>query len=188
MNMNLFNLLVPVLIGISLMSERIVTVVKTAFPWLTEEKKTEAKEVDLVADRWRRLIVQALAFVASWLVAGMLQEDGNLLGSFVIGSGAEARSIPVWLVGLLASGGSAFWNNVLGYSKGLKDNQRLLNAAGGLDYTERARAAGVVVHDTGATARAQAGGRGGPAVQEAERRIAALDQPQLDSTPNRIAR
>ncbi len=181
MNMDLFNLLVPVLIGISLMSERIVTVFKTAFPWLTEERKTRAKEVDLVADRWRRLAVQVIAFLASWLVASLLPEDGHLFGSLEIGSGADVRSVPVWLVGLLASGGSAFWNNVLGYSKGLKDNQRLLNASGGLAYAERARAAGVVVHDTGATARAQEG-----RLQQAASRMATLSQPQFDSPSNRI--
>jgi hypothetical protein len=48
---------VALILAISLASERLVTFIKTIFPKLADEAKTEAQEVDLDKDKGRRFIV-----------------------------------------------------------------------------------------------------------------------------------
>lgn len=148
--LNVLNALATVLFAVSLAVERLLSIIKTVFPWLTEEKKTPAGEIDLVADKPRRIIVQLLALAASWVTCALLFNQLNPVGTVLIGD----REFAIGLLALLGSGGSAFWNNFLGYTKGLKDQQRVLTAANTLGFHEAADAAGKPARDSGATARA----------------------------------
>ncbi len=96
MTINDLSELATTLLAISLASERVVTILKTTFPvWLADEKKTEAQEVDLVADRSRRLLVLFISFLASWITAAFLADnpdgkdwiDLNFFGSISFGKG-----------------------------------------------------------------------------------------------------
>ncbi|GAB4052789.1 hypothetical protein [Spirosoma litoris] len=143
--------IVSILLAISLASERFVTAIKTLFPeFFEDEKKTPAQEVDLVADKWRRFAVQLIAFLASWFVAGFLTTEKFMLGSVSFADGAVL--MPSFIVGLLASGGSSFWNNILGYTKAAKDIQIQQRAQKGLEYHTMAKDAGVVATDGGMVA------------------------------------
>lgn len=134
--MNIVDLSVTVamLLIISLATERLVVVLKTVFPrWLADEKTTATGETDLVGDRGRRLWVQVLALAAAWATAGFLTTSGgfNPIGEVDLGT----VTAPVWVVALLASGGSAFWAQVLGYTSAVKDiaNARKVATTGGHD-------------------------------------------------------
>lgn len=145
--------LAATLLAISLATERAVAILKTLLPEMFEaEKKTDAKEVDLPADRWRRLAVQAIAYLAAWatsafLVRGMSWWDGLTQGS-VLDTG-----LPSALVALLASGGSAFWAQVVGYTSALKDATVARRATESLRFTEQALAMGRTPIDSGRVAR-----------------------------------
>lgn len=111
---------VAVMLTISLATERLVAIVKTVSPgWFAHEQQTDDGTVDRIADRWRRLRVQGVAFLGAWITAGALANGGNfnLLGEVNLGT----VTVPTLIVALLASGGSAFWAQVLGYTSAVKD-------------------------------------------------------------------
>jgi hypothetical protein len=73
--------LVPIMLALSVASERLVTIFKTVFPWLAVESRSPGQEIDLTADRRRRLSVLAIAFAAKtqragYRVRGFLSERG----------------------------------------------------------------------------------------------------------------
>jgi hypothetical protein len=128
-----FGTFAAVILAISLAAERLVTILKTCFPSLAEEKTDDDGTVDPEKDKWRRLGVWAIAFVAGCLTAAFLATDSaggtpvqgwNLFGDLPI---SEGHTLPVVVVGFLASGGSALWANLVGFSKELKDAQRKVN-------------------------------------------------------------
>jgi len=147
------DIVVPILLALSLASERLVTIVKTVFPWLTEENKTEAQEVDLVKDRPRRLMVQFLAIAASWVTTSLLANSFNPFASLVLGQQPNQVSLPLIVVAILASGGSALWNNILGYTKAVKDTKQVEKASSTLSYHVQAEQQGVTAVDSGNAAR-----------------------------------
>ena len=157
MTINNLSEMATTLLAISLASERVVTIAKTAFLiWLADEKKTDAQEVDLVADRTRRLIVLAIAFASSWVTASFLADgDGvaKLIGVVPFGNAPTNFGIPVWIIGLLASGGSSLWSNFLGYTKAVKDVQTQRKASEGLTYSKAAKEQGLITYDSGNAAR-----------------------------------
>jgi hypothetical protein len=139
-----------VILAVSVATERLVTIVKTAVPeWFADERKTDAKEVDLIADRWRRLRVQGVAFLCAWVTTTMLTDGMKPLGQIMI------NGQPFWTpwLALLASGGSAFWAQVVGYSSALKDVAVTRKALESLAFTQRAREAGATPIDSGRVAR-----------------------------------
>jgi len=70
----------------------------------------------------RPLIVMGIAFAASWVTSAFLTGgDFNLFGKIPFGSADNPAEIPVLIMALLASGGSEFWKNILGYTKALRD-------------------------------------------------------------------
>ncbi len=108
-----------VLFAISLATERLVVIVKTIFPKLGEERPPEPGESADEADRARRLSVLGVAYLCSlgtaWLVA-----DG-----WTLEYGAGKRAISIFGVALLASGGSAFWAQVVGFASAAKDVRKM---------------------------------------------------------------
>lgn len=154
MSINDLSALAAVLLAISLATERLVTIIKTVFPRLADEQKTEAQEVDLTRDKWRRFGIQVIAFLCAWITSAFLAEGGfDLRGNVGITSGEGRLLIPVALLAILASGGSAFWNNVLGYTKAVKDIRIQERAVANLRFHELAEAHGAIAVDGGVTAR-----------------------------------
>jgi len=152
MTVELLSALATILLALSLAVERAVTIAKGLWPWLAIETVTSGGETDLVRDRWRRLAVQATAILCGWITAGFLvqpqrgdtpQLTWNLLGFVQVGSGSGAFTLPVLIVGVLASGGSALWSNVVGYTKAVKDAKNAEKASTNLSYITQAQAAGV---------------------------------------------
>ena len=132
---------VAFLLALSLASERLVTIAKTAFPWLGDEKVDPQQQPDPRADRTRRLTVQALAFGACYLTAAVTTEtrwpaDVSKIGDY---------SMPLWGIALLTSGGSAFWSSILGYTKAAKDAQQTLQATRRLDLQMKSRDAALLL-------------------------------------------
>jgi hypothetical protein len=58
---------------------------------------------------------------------------------------SSAQHVPVALVGLLASGGSAFWTNVIGYASAVKDISADKRTAQRLSNREKAKDQGVAL-------------------------------------------
>jgi hypothetical protein len=152
---------VAMLLTISLATERLVSVVKTLSPtWFADEKKNEAKEVDLIADRWRRIRVQLVAFLCAWVTAAFLVkvtegQSFNFIEAVFNGT-VDLGTIepPTWIVGLLASGGSAFWAQVVGYTSAVKDIAVTNCARTSLEFTATAEAMGRAPIDSGVVASA----------------------------------
>ena len=100
---SLGNLITPV-IGVSVASERLVEIVKGISPWLNTSKAGDADREGL-----RCAALQALAVGAGVLTAYLGREYLTV-------------SHESWfVVGLLASGGSSFWNSILTYVGKIKD-------------------------------------------------------------------
>lgn len=153
MQLELLSAVVAVLLAISLATERVVTSVKTLIPQLSVEKKTSAKEEDLAADRARRLTVQFVAFAIAWAMAGLLVRDGGfLMGNIEIQSPTVTVALPAFVVGLLASGGSAFWTNVVSFVSTATDIKKTVKASESLAYEAQARALGRSPEDSGVVA------------------------------------
>jgi len=110
--MNIGNLvaLVSVLVALSVASERLVDIIKGLVSFLNQENSDKTKE------GWRRSALQVLAVVAGIITA--------LLAQPAIKGVVPGLSDNVWgilALGLLASGGSGFWNAILAYVLNVKD-------------------------------------------------------------------
>jgi hypothetical protein len=163
MNINDLSEMTTILLAISLASERVVTILKTTFPvWLADEKKTEAQEVDLVADKNRRLMILFISFLTSWFAASFLADVPGLVNQELFGAEGSTflgyikfgdTQLPTFILGLLASGGSSLWSNVLGYTKAVKDVQTQRKASEGLEYRQTASEHGLTTFDSGKAVR-----------------------------------
>ncbi|HET9948949.1 MAG TPA: hypothetical protein VFQ22_08515 [Longimicrobiales bacterium] len=148
-----------VLLAISLATERFVVMVKTlvarlqspgereirrrprsagAEPAKPRRKGAASALLDRVmsqplAEKERRVWVLAASLLGAWVTTALVAatpETGftaSLLGRIEI----AGRSWPVWFVGLMATGGSAFWAQVVAYASALKDARQALAASGG---------------------------------------------------------
>lgn len=196
MNIDVLTTFVTVVLGVSLASERLVTMLKSLMPsLLADEKKTPAQEVDLIADKWRRVVLQVLAFVASWATAAFLADKGAdparipawgwqlFHGDVSVGPALSPLHVPVPVMGLLASGGSAFWNNILGYSKAAKDTKQVQKASSTLAYHVQATDNGVVAVDSGQAAVSRATGRGVAESEKLTTHLASRGQPGFGAAP-----
>ncbi|MDE4645149.1 hypothetical protein [Klebsiella quasipneumoniae] len=107
--------IITMLIAISIASERVVEIIKGYFPWLNLEKQ------DPVIEGQRKSALQLLAVVAGIVTAFLTQPF--VAGSF---SAFKHPDLMILCIGLMASGGSAFWNAILNYLlqvKNLKKQQ-----------------------------------------------------------------
>ena len=114
--------LVALVLALSLATERMVVVIRTPqkllwiIPlgeWLNNENKTEPKK-----DGPRRLVVQLISFLCALFTVGWLAEGTwDPLASITVAS----QTVPLWLLAILATGGSSFWKNLLGYTKAVRD-------------------------------------------------------------------
>ncbi len=106
--------IVALLVTLSVASERLVEIIKGLIPFLNTETSDATKE------RVRHLILQVLAIVAgiatSILARPVLQD--------IVPDGWNTMP-GILALGLLASGGSGFWNSVLEYILKVKDIKKL---------------------------------------------------------------
>lgn len=135
MPLDTVNALVGALLAISLASERVVTIAKTYWPSLATPRVSTGLILDLHADKPRMLAVQFISFAASLLTCWGMYGFHWLIP---FGS-TPSIEMPLPLLALLASSGSAFWSNVLGYTKALKDNQNLNRTASSLAISQKAQ-------------------------------------------------
>ena len=110
--------MVTILITLSVASERLVEIIKGFFPSLNTEN-LEAK-----AEAWRKAKISFIAVVSgiftAWLSSPILK---GLLKDLIDlnTSKTEDYIFAILALGLLASGGSAFWNSILEYLLKIKD-------------------------------------------------------------------
>jgi hypothetical protein len=116
-------------LALSLATERIVTTIKTMAPqsWFAPPDDAYLKLIKDPASDWaRRVRVQALSFGVALLGACFMTTDGSGLSRVIANielAGTAGFAIPVWIFAFLATGGSAFWTNILGITSIMKDLQ-----------------------------------------------------------------
>ena len=102
---------VTLLLTLSIASERLVEIIKGLVPFLNKEITDDAKR-----EGWRKATLQCLAVVSGILTAYLAKPVIPDFASLKLnGTGAY------FALGLLASGGSGFWNSILTYVTKLKD-------------------------------------------------------------------
>ncbi len=107
------------LLGVmSLSVERVVEMVKGMIPFLAEKHDDKKKE------RWRRVTLHFVAALAGTAIALVSQNQIQpLLETIFKGPGI---GIPgCIMLGLLASGGSGFWNQTLSIVEEIKQNKKI---------------------------------------------------------------
>jgi len=151
MNVDQLVSLVTTMLAISLAAERLVTTLKSAFPsWLAEEKKTAVNGEDKVGDGPRRAWVIVFAFIAAYITSALVA-DNHWNPIFVMQFGTEPHDtkLPLVVVALLATGGSAMWNDLLGYTKAVKDIRGQDREQQALALHQQAQATGIPVDPAG---------------------------------------
>ena len=103
---------VTLMIALSVATERLVEIIKGWFPWLDQ-----AKELAAIEGR-RRAALQLLAVGGGILVSYLAWP----ISSQIVPADPEGGPrLTVLALGLLASGGSGFWNSILSYVISVKD-------------------------------------------------------------------
>ena len=106
--------IVSVLVALSVASERLVEIIKGFSTFLNQENSDKKKE------GWRRAILQALAVVAGIITALLAQPAIK-----AVVPGLSEHWAGIVALGLLASGGSGFWNAILAYVLNVKDIKKV---------------------------------------------------------------
>jgi hypothetical protein len=127
---------ITLLIALSVATERAVEIVKSLIPWLDTINPTPAIEGR------RRATIQALAVVFgvviayfTWpVIAEVIRTPGEATPPMDVAT--------VLALGLLASGGSGFWNSLLSYTVSLKS----LKSTEARERAERVGTATVIPH------------------------------------------
>jgi hypothetical protein len=101
--------LVGLILALSIASERLVEIVKGALPFLNTENTNKTKE------GWRQAGLHLLAVVAGVVTAYMASDY------IPKESSTPVKDLGVVGLGLLASGGSSFWNSIATYMVKVKD-------------------------------------------------------------------
>ena len=101
--------IVAVLIILSIASERLVEIVKSLIPYLDNAKPNKLEESR------RRALLHVLAIIAGIFTAFICKD---ILSSYF--PDQWDTSYGVLAFGLMASGGSSFWNSILGYLSQVK--------------------------------------------------------------------
>jgi hypothetical protein len=103
MDINNISSVVALLAALSVASERLVEIVKGFSSFLSTEN------TDATRERWRKALLQILALLAGLLTA-WLTKDTSAVKALI--PDTNLAWIPL---GLLASGGSGFWNSIQTY-------------------------------------------------------------------------
>jgi len=114
MPLNDLSVVVSLLVALSIASERLVSTIKGLIPFLNQENPDPIKEGR------RGSILQTLA-VISGIVTALLARP---VVSDIVPK-AWNSNLGLLALGLLASGGSGFWNSIQGYVNQVKDIKKL---------------------------------------------------------------
>lgn len=111
--------IITMIIALSVAAERVVEIIKSMVPWL------ETSHTDRTTEARRRAALQVIAIVAGCFVA---YATWPIIAQVLAAPGEPVpagRHLPTVLgVGLLASGGSGFWNSILTYVLSIKELRR----------------------------------------------------------------
>ncbi|MGC5699276.1 hypothetical protein J4P02_03625 [Pseudomonas sp. NFXW11] len=110
--METITLLISYVLGIAVASERIVEMIKGVFPILWQAKDDSKQEA------FRRSLLQALSIVIS---VGVAFTATATLPNELKTLGWVERAPGVIALGLMAAGGSGFWNVLLTLMQNIKD-------------------------------------------------------------------
>ncbi len=113
MSIESLSILLAFVLAISLVTERVMTLLRTVIPAVDSELSEPGKE------RVRRMVMQVLAFLVAWCTAGFMV-TGDTFDLFGQISLTGAGSYPVMMMGVLGTGGSAFWKDLLGITNTIK--------------------------------------------------------------------
>ncbi len=105
--------IMAVLIALSVASERLVEIIKGFFKWLDKENADEKQE------RYRKIVLQVMA-VAAGIVSSLLAYPA-ISGLAFFPTEKTGQTLMIIALGLLASGGSGFWNSFQTYVRKAKD-------------------------------------------------------------------
>lgn len=154
MNIDTLSTLVALILAVSLASERLVAIVKSLIPQLrSSQNSTLATEAGTAPSpegmpgnaKMRRIIVRVIVLGTAWLTSSFFAGEDILsfksfVGQIPFGSGDDPAKIPVFIMAILASGGSEVWKNILGYTKAVRDikiGERATNGSGKAGPNER---------------------------------------------------
>jgi hypothetical protein len=98
---------ISLLVALSIASERLVDIIKGLVPWLNQQRRKPAEE------GWRKAALQVIAVIAGITTAWLA---GPAVPAF-LPHDFTGKLAP----GLLAGGGSGFWNSILTYVTKAKD-------------------------------------------------------------------
>jgi hypothetical protein len=101
--------IISLLIALSIASERLVDIIKGLVPWLNQQRRKPAEE------GWRKATLQVLAVIAGIITASLAS------AAIPKGVGIPDDWTGTLALGLLASGGSGFWNSILTHVTKSKD-------------------------------------------------------------------
>jgi hypothetical protein len=118
---------VTLILALSVASERLVEIIKGFFPSL--DKKSEIAEEETKRRAKLQFLAVLSGLVTAWLASYFLPQD-------IV---KPTEVVKILGLGLLASGGSGFWNSILDYVTGLKD---LTNAQAKKQTSDTAAAGG----------------------------------------------
>jgi len=100
---------ISLLIALRIAWQRLLDIIKGLVPWLNQQRRKPAEE------GWRKAALQVLAVIAgittAWLSSAAIPK----------GVGIPDDWTGTLALGLLASGGSGFWNSILTYVTKAKD-------------------------------------------------------------------
>jgi len=111
--------IIALLGAMSLSVERVVEIIKSMIPFLA------AQQTDIKKERWRRTILHFLAAIVGAVIALVAQEQIQPLLSNIFTKTGEIGVPGCIILGLLASGGSGFWNQSLGIVEEIKKAKKL---------------------------------------------------------------
>ena len=114
--------LLTLVLGISVAGERLVTIIKSFVPWLPAPAGTGATGPVTNSDIAKKIGLIVISFGCCLLTTALFHKDAPSLSAFDMGTLGKISS---WIVALMATGGSAFWTNLLGYFSALKDATNL---------------------------------------------------------------
>src|SRR5437899_11158299 len=98
---------ISLLVALSIASERLVDIIKGLVPWLNQQRRKPAEE------GWRKAALQVIAVFAGITTAWLA---GPAVPAFLPHDFTGKLAL-----GLLASGGSGFWNSILSFVTKSKD-------------------------------------------------------------------
>jgi len=113
MNITDITKLIALVLAISIAGERLVTFLKTIIPPLADPSPNDPVQESTT----KKIVLMLLSFLACWITACFLH------GKFLVDPidiGGSIGKVSVYLLGLMAMGGSAFWRGILGYTKAVQ--------------------------------------------------------------------